>query len=201
MDPLDSEDQIVAKKIKQLSVPILQSITREEIDNFEPYHERYYENKYCTAFNTPRKRHDTILRFHSNKLILISIAEGHDIFRNKKVIEKIDFTVNQVDRLNINVSGKKKTGAKTLKRGAVLCYLKCRGEDEPYPVYCALTSKLIEVNQLVVRDPQLLVKSYRELGYIAVLNPSRFGPQKYVESNSELLCEEEYKKSLCSVCF
>lgn len=191
------DDKEILDTIERLSVPILDSISAEAIENFQPYHERYYDNRYCTSFNTEAENHDVILRFHTNKLVLISIAHGHDIFRHNYTIERINFNINGEDRSNITISGKKKAGAKKLSKNTILCSIKCKDVDKEYPVYCCIPASLIEVNHLVVENPNLLITNYKKLGYIAVLNPQRFGRNSNSIDNLivdlKLLTEEDYK--------
>lgn len=195
-----SHDQDIAKQIEELSVPILDSIAPEEIENFIPYHQRYYENKYCTAFSNENENNDILLKFHTNRLILISIAEGHDIMRQEKVIEEINFNVNGVNMSDISISGKKKAGAKRLSKESILCYIKCKGDEKQYPIHTCVPSSLIEVNQHVLKNPQLLVTDYKQLGYIGVLYPQKFGPNasaiNKMIAKLDLLSEEEYQKRL-----
>ncbi|KAL1505935.1 hypothetical protein ABEB36_005381 [Hypothenemus hampei] len=190
---MESED--IFSIIKKLSVPIIESVSSEQIENFKPYYERYYENKYCTTFNTDTENNDFILRFHTNKLVLLSIASGHDIIRNKQIIESINFSIKGQNMSDINLSGKKKTGAKKLNKNSIVCYLKCKDNDKEYPVYSCIPGSLIEINQFVVENPQLLITDYKALGYIAVLNPKRQGPNvaPTIEKAHSLLSEEEYE--------
>ncbi|CAG9765355.1 unnamed protein product [Ceutorhynchus assimilis] len=195
-------DKEIAAQIEKLTVPIIDSVSVEEIENFKPYYERYYENKYCTAFTSKTENNDILLRFHSNRLVLVSIAEGHDIIRLKKTIEKISFDVQGTNMLEIKISGKKKAGAKKLKKDSILCYIKCKEDDKEYPIYACLPASLIEVNQLVINEPQLAVSSNKELGYIAVLFPQCFGPKAEsmdkMIAKLDFLTEDQYKKYLDS---
>ncbi|ERL93877.1 uncharacterized protein LOC109542486 [Dendroctonus ponderosae] len=192
----------IAESIEALSVPILESISKEEIEGFKPYYERYYENKYCTIFNTDTENNDILLRFHTNRLILVSIAAGHDIFRHKKTIESIDFNVNGTNMLDISISGKKKAGAKKLKKNSVLCFIKCKDDDKQYPVCSCIPASLIEVNHLVLDKPQLLISSYKEFGFIGVLYPQRSGPKASsidkMFADLKLHSESEYQQYLGS---
>ncbi|XP_030753035.1 protein Abitram-like [Sitophilus oryzae] len=193
------EEEKIYKKIEELSVPILESLQPLEIENFSPFYLRYYEDKYCVAFNDKEHNHDILLRFHSNRLVLISIAKGHDIFKGK-LIEKIDFNVNGRNLKEIIVSGKKKNGAKKLNRESVLCYLQCKDDENRYPIYTSILASLIEINSHILKDPQLLVSDYKKLGYIGVLYPKCYGPYSMsVEAMAQkynLLSEKEYEEYL-----
>ncbi|XP_066255883.1 protein Abitram [Euwallacea similis] len=199
---METPETIINTEIEKLSIPILESISSEEIQKFHPYHQRYFTNWYCTTYNTESENHDIIFRIHTNKLILISIAKGHDIIRQKKIIEKVDFSVNGKDMSDISISGKKKAGAKKLAKDSVLCYIKCKDDDKKYPVNTCISASLIEVNHLINKNPQLLVTDYQKLGYIAVLNPERFRSNaNFIDkliSNLKLLSEDEYESYLKS---
>ncbi|XP_060523700.1 protein Abitram [Cylas formicarius] len=186
------EDKIL-EKIKHLSVPILQSITEEEKKHFKHFNERYYEDKYCVEYNDAVSNRDVLIRLHTNKLVLICLARGHDIIRHNKVIEKINFNIEGSNLLDINLSGRKKAGARKLKKNHCVCYIKCKGEDTEYPVYTCVQGSLIEVNKNVIKNPQLLVTDSKGLGYIGVLSLKSYSKGLLPDLNY-LLSEDEYEK-------
>lgn len=188
------------KHIQELSVPILESLEKADIENFQPYYLRYYEDKYCVEFNKEGVNNDVLLRFHTNKLVLITLAKGHDIIRQEKSIEDINFKVKGVNRTEISLSGKKKHGAKKLKQDSVLCYIRCKDDEREYPVYTSIPASLIEVNSHILKKPQLLVSDYKKFGYIGVLYPQCYGPKSMsvdvMAGKYKLMSEKEYEDYL-----
>ncbi|XP_076250467.1 protein Abitram [Rhynchophorus ferrugineus] len=199
---MDSHECEIDKYIKDLSIPILESIEKTEIEKFQPYYLRYYEDKYCVEFNRDGVNNDVLLRFHTNRIVLISLAKGHDVIRQEKIIEGINFEVKGVNRTEICLSGKKKHGAKKLRQDSVLCYIKCKDDDREYPVYTSVPASFIEVNSHILKDPHLLVSDYKKLGYIGVLYPQCYGPKSMsvdvMAEKYKLLSEKEYEDYLLS---
>lgn len=76
-----------------------------------------------------------------------------------------------------------------MEPNTILCQVMCNGQS--YPVYSGVQGKLIEVNEELLKRPQLCVDDNKEKGYIAIIIPE----MKKVEIIEEnLTAEEEYFK-------
>ncbi|ESO05928.1 hypothetical protein HELRODRAFT_64826, partial [Helobdella robusta] len=106
---------------------------------------------------------------HSNRICLITLAPNHPILKQKKTVEFVDFKINDnVDRATNKVSGRLKRGAQWLNTTAVLCNLKC-SDGSVYSVVPGLKANLIEVNELLITNPNLVAEQPFSSGYIAIL--------------------------------
>lgn len=180
------------------SVPIGESVTPEYVKNFKPYNIRYYEDKYCINFAVSEPCYnDVLIRIHSNKLFLISLASGNDIIRCGKDITGINFMINNSDRSNIKLGGKRKKGAKVIEPHTILCQVKCEGISKMFNIRAGVPGRIIEINELVKNDPNLLRTDPKGLGYLAVVAPKGH-PSNYekVMDSLKLLSEDEYIKYL-----
>lgn len=168
---------------------ILDSISQEEITNFRPYYERYFEKKYCSKFSTEDVNLDTCIKVHSNKVCVVFLSEKHSIVKNKQRIKNLNFQVTpKVNRLKNPMSGKGKRGAQLLQPDSVLCFMEtCEGTV--YPVHAGIYGKLLEINErLTSEDPNLLVDDLNE-GFLAVILPD---VRRQEENMKFLLVRDEH---------
>ncbi|KAJ8977694.1 hypothetical protein NQ317_005427 [Molorchus minor] len=175
---------------KLASVPILQSVSDDYIKNFKHFNERYYEDKYCIDFGVVEPGNcDTLIRIHTNKLLLIALGGGNSIIQNGRPIIHINFVINNVDRSNVILKGKKKKGSKTV--GAWDNF--CEGDDKVYNIRAGVPGSIIEINELIKSQPDLLRTDPKGLGFVAVFAPLG-RPQEYENQVKKLglLGEEEY---------
>lgn len=180
------------------SVPIAESVTPDYVKNFKHFNMRYYEDKYCINFAVTEKCYnDILIRVHSNKLFLISLASGNDIIRCGKEITGINFMINNSDRSEVKLGGKRKKGAKVIEPHTILCQVKCEGIPKMFNIRAGVPGRIIEINEHVKKDPNLLRKDPKGLGYLAVVAPKGH-PSNYenVMNNLKLLSEDEYIKYL-----
>lgn len=134
-----------------------------EIPEHIPVVDRYYTKRY--AINLRGKAcEDMCILSHSNKISIVTIAEGHPIIMGGKTICQVDFQ----NRMENKVTGKGKRGAQSLTPTSALCTVTCTDESK-YILSCGIKGQLIEVNDTLVHKPQLLVTRPQAEGYIAVV--------------------------------
>uniref|UniRef100_A0A6P7H490 Uncharacterized protein LOC114344167 isoform X2 n=1 Tax=Diabrotica virgifera virgifera TaxID=50390 RepID=A0A6P7H490_DIAVI len=99
------EDKCIQDKINALSVPILQSVSRDMVNNFKFFHEKQYVEKFWPIYNKNQQSEDICLRIHTNKIILVSLARGNDIITLNPVkkIQEINFNIKNSDRADVKV--------------------------------------------------------------------------------------------------
>ncbi|KYB28597.1 protein Abitram [Tribolium castaneum] len=180
----ESDEEVDEKPIPS----ILDSISKEQIANFQPYYERYFEKKYCTKFTTENVNLDTCVRVHTNKVCVISLSEKHSIIKKHQRIKNLNFQVSlKVNRLKNNMSGKGKRGAQLLQPESVLCFIETE-DGEKYPVHAGIYGKLLEINDRLSENPNLLVDDLNE-GFLAVILPDL---RRLEENIKSLVVKEEY---------
>ena len=110
---------------------------------------------------------------HSNNVCVVCLGSGHPLMRKpgNLVILEVDCQVSRrIDRASNRAEGKSKRGAQRLSRSSILCYLCCEN-GERFPVFSCIDGNLIEVNDLIIKNPQLLITRPLDEGHIAVIMP------------------------------
>ncbi|GLT34407.1 hypothetical protein SLA2020_089250 [Shorea laevis] len=138
--------------------------------------------------------HDQYVYRHANGLCVIGLASTHVAFKDKGGITAVDFNVGKSDRSGIKVTGKRKKNAQHFESNTALC--KVCTSDASYIVRCCVKGSLLEVNDRLVKQPELLNSSAEREGYIGIIMPK---PADWLKVKASLLGLEEYKKlrSLC----
>ena len=131
---------------------------------------------------------------HSNNVCVVCLGSGHPLTREKDshLICQVDHTgfTNGLTALLIEPLSKSKQGAQRLTPSSILCYLCCEN-GERFPVYSCIDGILIEINESIIKEPQLLVSRPLDEGHIAVIMPI-FHERSKVCSN--LLVKRERRK-------
>nr|CAI5832476.1 unnamed protein product [Callosobruchus analis] len=185
------------QRVQELEVPIFQTIPDYTVQNFKYYHERYFENQYSINIGVDSYSNDMLVRVHTNKSILLAPACGHIICTSEKSISSISFVVNKSDRSHIKTKGVRKHGARAVDTTTIICKVALEGDDKPYNIRAGVTGYLVEINELIKKDPQLLKTEPKKLGFLAIILPK--GPTYQFEETVQswnLLKEDEYMKHL-----
>lgn len=133
--------------------------------------------------------HDQYIYRHANGLCVIGLAPTHVAFKDEGGITAIDFNVGKSDRSGIKVTGKRKKNAQHLESNSALC--KVCSKDATYVVRCCVKGSLLEVNDRLIKQPELLNSAADREGYIAIIMPK---PADWLKVKDSLLGLEEYKK-------
>ncbi|XP_008226536.1 PREDICTED: protein Simiate [Prunus mume] len=133
--------------------------------------------------------HDQYIYRHANGLCVIGLAPTHVAFKDEGGITAIDFNVGKSDRSGIKVTGKRKKNAQHLESNSALC--KVCSKDATYIVRCCVKGSLLEVNDRLIKQPELLNSAADREGYIAIIMPK---PADWLKIKDSLLGLEEYKK-------
>ena len=110
---------------------------------------------------------------HSNNVCVVCLGSGHPLMREpgSLLVSEVDCRVSKrIDRASNRAQGKCKRGAQRLSPSSILCYLRCEN-GERFPVYSCIDGNLIEVNDLIIREPHLLMSRPLDEGHIAVIMP------------------------------
>uniref|UniRef100_A0A1A7YTX0 Protein Abitram n=1 Tax=Iconisemion striatum TaxID=60296 RepID=A0A1A7YTX0_9TELE len=128
---------------------------------------------------------------HSNRLCVITLAETHPVLQKGRTIKSISYQIsNGCSRLNNKVSGKSKRGGQFVTDFAPLCRITC-SDDTQYTIYSCIRGRLLEVNEVILETPSLLLEKPSTEGYIAVILP-KFEESKTITEN--LLRREEFEE-------
>ncbi|CAL2253753.1 unnamed protein product [Prunus armeniaca] len=125
--------------------------------------------------------HDQYIYRHANGLCVIGLAPTHVAFKDEGGITAIDFNVGKSDRSGIKVTGKRKKNAQHLESNSALC--KVCSKDATYVVSsfsymrfevvaafgrCCVKGSLLEVNDRLIKQPELLNSAVRILNTLAL---------------------------------
>ncbi|XP_034249980.1 protein Abitram [Thrips palmi] len=160
------------------------------LDVYPSFTDRYFQAKYLVDADT-KVHEDHCVLIHSNRICVVTLAPSHPVVAFQKTISSINFQIgDKTNRLNNIVQGKRKHGAQGLKPEAILCEIQCE-DGLKYSVQSCVHGKLIEINENLVKNPQLLVEKPKSDGYIAIILPHLSKNDKF---QSNLVLEEEYMK-------
>ncbi|XP_077966804.1 protein Abitram-like [Styela clava] len=138
-------------------------------------------------------RNDVRILWHSNKICLVTLAPSHPAFSPDKTISEVSFKVTlKCDRSNNKVSGKRKRGAQWLNPESPLCIVTL-SDGEKYTVHSGIRGNLIEVNENLLKYPELLKEKPETNGYIAVV---MIKLQERERLTNNLLSESQYEEYL-----
>ncbi|KAH1121521.1 hypothetical protein J1N35_004681 [Gossypium stocksii] len=131
---------------------------------------------------------------HANGLCVVGLASTHLAFKDKGGITAVDFNVGKSDRSGMKVTGKRKKNAQHFESNTALCKVCTNGDS--YIVRCCVKGSLLEVNERLIKQPELLHSSADREGYIAIIMPK---PADWLKVKASLLSLEEFKKlrALC----
>lgn len=133
--------------------------------------------------------HDQYIYRHANGLCVVGLASTHVALGDEPQIKSVDFNVGKSSRSDMKVSGKRKKNAHFLEANSALC--KVISNDTFYIVRCCVKGSLLEVNERLIKEPELLNTSGSSEGYVAIMMPK---PDDWVKAKSSFLSREEYKK-------
>ncbi|OMO87347.1 Glycine cleavage H-protein [Corchorus capsularis] len=132
---------------------------------------------------------DQYIYRHPNGLCVVGLASTHLAFKEEGGITAVDFNVGKSDRSGMKVTGKRKKNAQHFEANTALC--KVCTTDDSYIVRCCVKGSLLEVNDRLVKQPELLNSSAEREGYIAIIMPK---PADWEKVKASLLSLEEFKK-------
>ncbi|KAL7244776.1 hypothetical protein ACSBR2_000187 [Camellia fascicularis] len=133
--------------------------------------------------------HDQYVYRHANGLCVIGLAPTHLAHKDEGAVTAVDFNVGKSDRSGIKVTGKRKKNAQHFESNTALC--KVCTKDASYIVRCCVKGSLLEVNDRLIKQPELLNSVADREGYIAIMMPK---PADWLKAKALLMGVDEYKK-------
>ncbi|TDH65318.1 hypothetical protein CCR75_006545 [Bremia lactucae] len=146
--------------------------------------ERYYTEMFSSD-TMGKLMEDQYVHMHSNRLCVVGLAEAHPALQEELV--SVEFAKNV---LKSRVTGKKKKGGQFMQPNTVLCTLKCKSGHE-YTLYSCIRGSLIEVNERLIKEPNLLNTKHHSDAYLVIIQPKKV---EVAEIQESLLSKEEYKQ-------
>jgi glycine cleavage system H lipoate-binding protein len=163
---------------------ILDSIP--DLSTYKSFTDRYFTKRYLLNVDGI-KNNDIMLMFHSNRVVLLSLAPSHYFFK-KEGEYKLNFSIGKVNRLSNSVKGKGKKGGQSLLPNSVICKIDYN-DGSSFDVPCGIKGTLIEINEELVTQPELLKQMPDADGFIAIILSSIANSEA---TKNELLTHEDY---------
>ncbi|XP_041982727.1 protein Abitram [Aricia agestis] len=167
---------------------ILKSIDLTNKDTFKSFTDRYFSKRYILNVDGI-PNNDIMLMFHSNRITLLCLAPSHSFFKRPDNY-KLNFTIGKVDRLCNTVKGKGKKGGQMLTPKSAICQVEWE-DGSSFEIPCGMKGTLVEVNEELVKHPQLLRERPDSDGFLAIMLSSITISDT---TKNELLTHEEYLK-------
>lgn len=169
----------------------LQKILVPDVQNLPLTPPSAVESNFATYFaiDFMKPGHDQYVYRHANGLCVIGLAPSHVAFKDEGGITAVDFNVGKSDRSGMKVTGKRKKNAQHFESNTALC--KISTKNDTYIVRCCVKGSLLEVNQQLIKQPELLNASADREGYIAIIMPK---PADWLKVKASLVSLQEYKK-------
>ena len=143
----------------------------------ERYYTKYYRRNVHNELNN-----DTMVLVHSNRVCVLMLSERHPIVEQSLAIQSIESLAS----VNQSMSGKSKRGADYVQPNKLLYRIQCVDEQQ-FTICASIKGRLVELNDEIIKTPQLLRDKPQGEGYLAVFIPSL----KDGENNLKLLLTEQ----------
>lgn len=169
----------------------LEKLLLPDVENLPLIPPSAVETNFVTYFalDFTKPAHDQYIYRHANGLCVIGLAPSHIAFKDEGGITSVDFNVGKSDRTAVKVSGKRKKNAQHFESNTALC--KVSTKNYSYIVRCCVKGSLLEVNQQLIKHPELLNVSADREGYIAIMMPK---PADWLKVKASFVSLQEYKK-------
>ncbi|XP_078178469.1 single hybrid motif superfamily protein [Carex rostrata] len=131
--------------------------------------------------------HDQYIYRHANGLCVIGLARAHLALTETGGVTVVDFNVGKSDRSELKVTGKRKRNALQFESNSALCKVSTNGNS--YIVRCCVKGSLLEVNDRLIKQPDLLNSSADREGYVAIIMPKQ---GEWLKIKDSFLSYEEY---------
>ncbi|KNC76299.1 hypothetical protein SARC_11192 [Sphaeroforma arctica JP610] len=166
-----------------------QSKPEDESLSLKPLIDRYYTRYYrCDVDGRPGA--DQFVFEHFNALLVVGVSRYHPLVVDPSPIESIDFKADgEQDRLQNEVTGKKKHGAQTITPESLLCRVKLVN-GKTYDILGIVKGSLVQANACLMDNLQMLKNKPETDGWVAII--TRKNKSDKLPTNLENL--ESYEK-------
>ncbi|CAA6673517.1 unnamed protein product [Spirodela intermedia] len=132
--------------------------------------------------------HDQYIHRHANGLCVVGLAASHVALKEEGGVTGVDFNVGRSDRSEKKVTGKRKRNALHFEPNSAIC--KVNTSSNSYVVRCCVKGSLLEVNERLIKQPELLNSSADREGFIAIIMPK---PADWLRLMASFLSREDYR--------
>ncbi|XP_052744320.1 protein Abitram [Bicyclus anynana] len=167
---------------------ILDSIDLNDPAIYKSFTDRYFSKRYILNVNGI-ENNDIMLMFHSNRITLLCLAPSHFFFK-KKDKYTLNFNIGKIDRLSNKVKGKGKKGGQALFPDSVICKVEW-SDGSSFGIPCGMRGTLVEINENLIKNPELLQEMPDSDGFIAIMLSSIAITDA---TKNKLLTHEDYMK-------
>ncbi|XP_022975830.1 protein Simiate [Cucurbita maxima] len=181
--PKFSQDDELDEELRKLLIPDVRDLPFAPPSAVETNFVSYFAPDFM------KEGHDQYVYRHANGLCVIGLAPTHIAFKDSSGITAVDFNVGKSDRSSFKVTGKRKKNAQFFEPNSAIC--KVCTKDASYIVRCSVKGSLLEVNDRLMKQPELLKNVAHREGYIAIVMPK---PADWVKVKESLLSLEGYKR-------
>ena len=149
---------------------------REKIMNRNPknssYVERTFWQLYCPEDSTLNDRY---VFLHPNDITIVGLAETHPIFESDKIeVNFFNHTLQNKEISNVDTSGKSKKGGIKCGVGDLICTVTdLRIPSKEYKILSPIAGILIEINERLIKRPELLLTHPHTLGYLGIFQAAK----------------------------
>ncbi|XP_020092684.1 protein Simiate [Ananas comosus] len=183
MEGTEDAAQTLDEELRSLLLPDPRDLPPIPPSSVESNFARYF------APDLLKPGHDQYVYRHANGLCVIGLAPTHIALKEEGGVTAVDFNVGKSDRSEMKVTGKRKRNAQHFESNTALCKVCANGTF--YVVRCCVKGSLLEVNNRLIKQPDLLNSSADREGYIAIIMPK---PSDWLKIKDSLLSYEEYNK-------
>lgn len=178
-----SAEQEQGEELQRLLLPDVRDLPLKPPSSIESNFVSYFATDFI------KSGHDQYVYRHANGLCVIGVAPTHVALKDEGGVTAIDFNVGKSDRSGFKVTGKRKKNAQHFEPNTAVC--KVCTKNDSYIMRCCVKGSLLEVNDRLIKQPELLNSSVEREGYIAIIMPK---PADWLKVKASLLSLEEYKK-------
>ncbi len=148
----------------------------------ERYYTKYYRPNVHNELNN-----DTLILVHSNRVCVLMLSERHPIIEKSLIINSIESLAS----VNQSMSGKSKRGADYVQPNKLLYRIKC-SDNQNFTICASIKGRLVELNDEIIKTPELLQQRPQGEGYLAIFIPSLKDGENNLKS---LMTEQDYISS------
>ncbi|PWA49416.1 Single hybrid motif-containing protein [Artemisia annua] len=181
--PVNSNEDESEKQLHELLLPNVDDLPIKPTSAIEFNFVTYFAPDFM------KPEHDQYIYRHANGLCVIGMAAGHVAFKDEGGVTSVDFNVGKSNRSEIKVTGKRKRNAQHFESNTALC--KVCTNNTFYIVRCCIKGSLLEVNERLIKQPELLNSAADREGYVAIIMPR---PSDWLKAKDSFMTFDEYKK-------
>ena len=149
---------------------------REKIMNRNPKNSSYVERTFWQLYCPDNlNSNDRYVFLHPNDIAIVGLAETHPIFESDQVeVKFFNHALQNKEISNVDTSGKSKKGGIKCSVGDLVCIVTdLRAPSKEYKILTPIAGLLIEINERLIKQPELLLSHPHTLGYLGIFQAAK----------------------------